>query len=503
MRAVILAPLMDGATVLDPQRCFASSSFITRHDDPLIPNQIFSGRLLNRSFDVSVRVGTVFWGDSSQTTFGALDFANDDHALDVFRQFGVRNRGIEVRVGDPEQFWQDWRVEFTGIAETPSFILVGEGSALRIALSDLSQLLDKPIVQAAYSSGALANKPHPLAIGLPLNVPATMSDPATMQYDCLAGGYVLAVRDQGDPLAVLSQWIPNGLGFQMLISPVGRLTADVEGPRSTLLHRTQFVDGFVEYVLEQFGITNIHPDIYGVLAFLGYELGYFSDKAVTGKQIMDELAASYGAGWFFDKLGRFNLIPLTPPSSTAVAVITESMVIGTVNARPDLARGFSPVAAALRNWHVHSPSEIAGSLTAVGSYQLIAQQLQQPFRAYLRGAPVTKLPDWDVEISEAEMARVTSDFGIGTLLVNETHAQAEADRWRALFADRPWFYDVKVTSTADVLALERFQTIELTVPKVGKGALAVRPFGLDATNVLVVGWDRRGNDLETTLTVRI
>ncbi len=499
MRAIILAPLMDGATVLDPERRYASGGWITAPNDPLRPNKIFQGRLLNRSFDVSVRLGTVFWGDQSQATFGALDLANNDRALDTLLALGVRNRRIEIRVGDPKDWWQDWRVEFVGIAESAEFT----DSSCRITLADLSQSLDKPIMQGFYSAGALANKPYPLALGRPLNVPASLSDPSTLQYDCVdAVGSVLRVRDQGDELSALSQWTPNGRGFRLLVSPVGRITADVEGPASaTSGTRTRIIEGFVEWVLEQFGISGIHPDIYSTLAGLACDLGYFTDAAVTGRQVMDALAASYGAGWVFDKLGRFNLVPLTLPSSTAVAVVTESMVIGTVIARPDLARGFSPVVAALRNWYANTPTEIAGSLTSP-TYQLIAQQLQQPYRNYVRAVPTVSLMlDWQTEIKEADVAKVTADLGIGTLLVDTTHAQTEADRWRDLYAERRWFYEVKVTSTAAILALELGDTIKLTVPQVGKGALAVRPFGLEGKNLVVVGYVRSGNDLETKLTL--
>ena len=499
MRAIILAPLMDGATALDPERRYASGGWITASNDPLRPNQIFQGRLLNRSFDVSVRLGTVFWGDQSQATYGALDLANNDRALDTLLALGVRNRRIEIRVGDAKDWWQDWRVEFVGIAESVDF----PDSSCRITLADLSQSLDKPIMQGFYGAGALANKPYPLALGRPLNVPASLSDPSTLQYDCVdATGSVLRVRDQGDELSALSQWTPNGRGFRLLVSPVGRITADVEGPDSaTSGTRTRTIEGFVEWVLEQFGISGIHPDIYSTLAGLACDLGYFTDAAVTGRQVMDALAASYGAGWVFDKLGRFNLLPLTLPSTTAVAIVTEAMVIGTVTARSDLARGFSPVVAALRNWYANTPTEIAGSLTSP-TYQLIAQQLQQPYRNYVRAVPtVSLLPDWQTEIKEADVAKVTADLGIGTLLVDTTHAQTEADRWRDLYAERRWFYEVKVTSTAAILALELGDTIKLTVPQVGNGALAVRPFGLEGKNLVVVGYVRSGNDLETKLTL--
>lgn len=498
MRAIILAPLMDGATVLDPERRYASGGWITVPNDPLRPNQIFQGRLLNRSFDVSMRLGTVFWGDQSQSTYGALDLSNNDRALDTLLALGVRDRRIEIRVGDPKDWWQDWRVEFVGIAESVEFL----DSSCRITLADLSQSLDKPIMQATYSTGVLANKPYPLALGRPLNVPASLSDPSTLQYDCVdATGSVLNVRDQGDELTALSQWTPNGRGFRLLVSPIGRITADVEGQSSAKSTGTKIIEGFVEWVLEQFGISSIHPDIYSTLAELAYALGYFTDTAVTGRQVMDALAASYGAGWVFDKLGRFNLLPLTLPSTTALAIVTEAMVIGSVIARPDLARGFSPVVAALRNWYANTPTEIAGSLTSP-TYQLIAQQLQQPYRNYVRAAPtVSLLPDWEKEIQEAEVAKVTADLGIGTLLVDTIHAQTEADRWHALYSERRWFYEVKVTSTAAILALELGDTVKLTVPKVGNGALAVRPFGLEGKNLVVVGYVRSGNDLETKLTL--
>ncbi len=501
MRAIILAPLMDGATVLDAERRYASGGWITAPDDPTRPNQIFQGRLLNRAFDVSVRLGTVFWGDQSQSSYGAIELANNDRALDALLSLGVRNRRIEIRTGSPADDWQDWRVEFVGIAESVEFT----DASCRITLANLSQALDKPIVQATYTTGALTNKPYPLSLGRPLNVPAGLSDPSALQYDCVdTTGAVLRVRDQGDELTVTTQWLASGRGFQLLIAPIGRITADVEGPDSaTTVASTASVLGFIEYVLEQCAIagSSAHPKVYGELSALSYELGYFSADPVTGRQLMDALAASYGAGWVFDQLGRFDLVRLSPPEASAVAVITESMVIGTVNARPDLARGFSPVAAALRNWHVHSPAEIAGSLTSP-TYQLIAQQLQQPYRHYVRAIPsVSLLPDWVVEIEEAEVASVSADLGIGTLLVDTTHAQTEANRWRDLYAVRRWFYTVAVTSTADILALNLGDTIAATVPAIGKGSLAVRPFGLENKQLVVVGYDRRGNDLETTLTL--
>jgi hypothetical protein len=493
MIAITISALMDGVTVIDPERRYATGGWTTLSNDSQRPNQIFQDRLLLDFFQISQQLGIVFWGNQSQNTVGKVPLANADRALDGLRTIGVKNRKIEIRSGDPATQWSTWAVEYVGIIEDGKF----NGNVYELIIAPPDQSLDRPLSNEAYASGALSQRIKPIAIGKPLNVPAESANPATLQFDCsqTSSLTVLNVRDQGDlldPIGPPVQWTQAGAGFTLGQAQIGRITADVQGENSGGGdYDTSTLEGFVERVFEACGgrFYSPNPSIATLSSSPGYDLGFFANSPTTGKNVMELLAASYGAGWCFDKQSRFTLVRLLAPTGTPVLEIKETMCVGLPDYDEDTAPGYTPVCAAQRNWHVHSPNEVAGSVLPT----TIGIQLQKPYRVYARAAAPGTAPPVVLanELKESENARsAAADIGIGTLLVNATDAQTEANRWRNLYAVRRGFVTQTVLSSPAVIALELGDLVSLTVPEIGKAPSKKRPFGLNATLLRVVGIER-------------
>jgi len=478
----------------DDERRFSDAGFILKMTDPDRPNEIFRGVILPGEIDLSLEVGCVFWGNKSTFNFGAIDINNAAREFDAFASVLMQDRTIEVRVGDPLDDWADWVIEYTGVVDNVEFL----GDICRINVASAEALLDRPLNAAVYSTSANASiigKTVPYGIGAPLNVPALARVPATLHYDI---GYDAAlVRDNGVALTVTTQWTANGTGFQLLVQPEGRITADmVRTPDSVeTTTRSHYIQGFIEVLLEKLGLDGGLYDDTDSPSALGYKYAFHATQPITAANVMNGLAQSIGGFWWFDALGKLRIRQLVAPAGTADLVIpTTWFSLGAaINSPPDLMPGYSDTCLGQRNWHVNGPTEIANSLTSPTLLQ-IALDLQADYRISKISAASAGSNANEKEKEKNDGARVNGKYpGIGTYLTEAADIQAEATRWGTLRNTARRFYDLPLIAHASVLALQIGQTVEVTAP----GTPA--PLGLTAKKLVVIGWKRNIRASETIL----
>lgn len=467
--AVIIAALYDTADteypdLLDPERRFCTSGFITSPTDSVRPSQIFEGRITDVDLGDSEVAAVGFFGRKASNRAGSITVANVRNELRALREKLSVNRRVEVLSGDPDQDFSTWRVDFVGLLEEAPCngplctLMIGSGAAQ----------LDRVALTPQYSSGPLAGQRQPLTIGTCLNVPAVLQDPAGLIYRYAdAACMIQRVRAQGDELPG-SDFTDNSDGsFELLVAPIGRITCDVIGPASTTDSlNTSSLLGFVHSVLERCQIpVSVVGATVVALNDLEYTYGYHSTSSVTGRQILDELVASIGACYWFDRAGKLQIRQLRGLAATPVAAIDHALH-GVKDAsyarRADRMPGYSTTIAALRNWHVHSANEVAGSVmvTALGA------QLQSDYRYRHDGTAMAVDPSQQMLVDQFEGARVgkVAQVGIGTLLQVAADADAEGNRWAELYAVPREFFEVNALPLPQFSALELMDETELTSP---------------------------------------
>lgn len=501
--AIIISALMDGATVLDPERYFCDHGFTVRMDDTTVAmrNKVFSGRLMSAKIDLGFEVSCIFWGTKAGETKGQIALANADRELDVLGEVGMQDRSIEVRVGNVDQHWSDWEIEFKGVINSSASF---SGDEVVLEVANIANRLERVFNSATYATGdaSIIGENVPRAVGNAYNVPALLINRTTPTY--ATGGNTQLVRSNGVELVPTTQWTAIANGFDLLVAPSGRITADVQGVDSVVNGLdSETLAGFVETILELAGLDPGNRAGMSALESLNYTLGFWAQKPVTLESIMDQLAASYGGYWFFDNDKNLRIQRLEAPSSPVFEINEFFFELGKkIEREPDDKPGYSGTCAGRRNWHVNTPNEIANSLTS--PYLQIAADLQRDYRFRRSGvAPGTPPPpDLSVENTKFEGVKVNqSSGGIGSLFQEASDCQSEATRWRALYSVRRNFYYLPLVdrrdTSAQIRSLRPGQTVAVTAPLEGEK----RPFGLVAKNLVVVGLKRQRENQSILLKV--
>ena len=488
--------------VLDPERYYCDHGFTVRMDDTTVDmqNKVFSGRLMSAKIDLGFEVYCIFWGTKAGETKGQIVLANADRELDVLGEVGMQDRSIEVRVGNVDQHWSDWEVEFVGIINSSASFA---GDEVMLEVANIANKLERVFNATTYTTGdsSIIGENVPRAIGNAYNVPALLINRTTPTY--AVGGTTQLVRSNGVEL-LTSQWTSIANGFDLLVAPSGRITADVQGNDSSNNGLdSEILAGFVESILELAGIDPGNRAGMSGLEALNYTLGFWSQKPVTLDSIMDELAASYGGYWFFDNDRNLRIQRLEAPSGPVFEITDLFFELGKkIEREPDDKPGYSDTCAGRRNWHVNTPNEIANSLTS--PYQQIAAELQRDYRFRRSGvSPGTPPPpDLTAENEKFNGVKVNqASGGIGSLFQEPSDCQSESSRWRALYSVRRNFYYLPLVdrrdTSAQIRALRPGQTVAVTAPLEGEK----RPFGLVSKNLVVVGLKRQRENQSILLKV--
>lgn len=447
---------------------------------------------LGKAITFERRISTIFWGGGqSGASLGAIEIINEDGALDWLLARDLRNLPLTIYVGDDATALASMTVAASAMVDRPESI--GE-SALRLVIADAGLALRQPVQTNNYASGDQAGRPQPVLFGLCLSIPALLTQynavggPALSFHDG-TGFSVSAVYDQGAALTATTQWVTYNSaphhGIRLNQSMAGRITADAYGPIYASSFLSSYIRSIVPHVLDRVGFTDFSQTALNDLSTeLGatYHMGYFADGSVTAAAILDQIADSISGYWYVDRLGQFQIDRLRLPSGSPVLDITEVELKGEVSITLDVAPGLTTTVCSGRNWHVHGPSELAGSIRngANGALLMKDYRFRVPFDVHpvyagaIGGAGGTReaaVVPWGRQASAgSSVTRPPSDAGHGTLLVGVTGAASEATYRGTLFEQPRWFYDCSVElSAVDAATLDPGVCMTLTVTDLKTG----------------------------------
>lgn len=248
----------------------------------------------------------------------------------------------------------------------------------------------------------------------------------------------------------------SGSYFRLGQSPAGLITADVtEGALAT--DRT--VAQLLSRIAQHAGLASEDVDAADVAALdaeCDYEVGVFVGDDRTALEVMDEVASSIGAYYYFDPTGVLRMGRLTDPAAeTPGLTIIEPISVERVRAA-DAGRGVPAWKVTVRyakNWTVQA-SDLAGAVT-------------DDRRAYLAHEYREAVAeDPSIQLWNPAAPALTLE----TLLLEEADAAAEAARLLALYSARRDTFRVVVKMSDDLSALALGDLVGLEYYRYGLAA---------------------------------
>lgn len=283
----------------------------------------------------------------------------------------VAGRAIVIKYGGEDLPESEYRTIFSG---TCGALRSWNNAGFRIEIGDpLEALRQKKatpnvIPQALNTPESVVGKPVPLALGRCRNVSPILIDDVAYTYrvsDAAPAGVgcsaVTAVHDDGAAVS----YTDHGDGtFTLALSPVGTITADVDGATFSGVYKNT-VGGILNGLLTTLGgVSNVSSSHIAALdAAMPYEVGIYVADAVDVLTVMDRLCKGLPIWRAFTRLGQFRCGEFAPPTGTPDLVVDETgTVVGSLSGETD------PVIwkQALRFGRNHTPipeDRAAGSLS--------------------------------------------------------------------------------------------------------------------------------------------
>jgi len=205
---------------------YCSSEAFTTASTDTPANQFFNGRITN---DGSYRnqLGVRHWSAGATISIGAIDLANADGSLDIWRNFEFKNQDIILKRHDSDAGYSAATVLVTGKIERIKF---DNEDIVRVVIRDPLQLLDEPLNTASYDSSPETDAQgllKPVGFGGPRLCDPVLVDGNTLTYHVAdaALAEIAAVYDRGLSIS----WTPLDplIGFKLDQSPDGKITADI------------------------------------------------------------------------------------------------------------------------------------------------------------------------------------------------------------------------------------------------------------------------------------
>ena len=431
-------------------------------------------------------------GGRSIPNFGEIVLANADGGLDGFLAYGWDARRVRVLLGGEGFAYGEFGLVFDGTAEQ----IEVTDEVLTVRLRDWQHKLDKPVQGTLYAGAGsdeggsdLAGVRKPLAFGRALNVRPVMVDPGAGRYqvhdgaiddvDALYVGGIAYTKIAGTPAA--NQYaVDAATGFVTVGgAPLTKqVTCDVRGAKPGATYHTTVADIVEEIVTSQGGLGagDLDSASFTTLNTANDStVGIYVDGAAsrTVLEALDELIASIGGYYGFDRSGKFQVGRLEAPGGTPAATFTAVEILeidrpATALPVHRVRLGYQP------NWTVQVEFQLNGGATA-GRRAFTARVFRHVTAE--EGSVLTMHP-------------LAGDLEINTLLDGSADASAEASRLLNLYkADRDLF---RVRVKTQPFALELADTVRLTYPR----------FGLEAgKGFRVIGLveDAASNEVELTL----
>ena len=240
---------------------------------------------------------------------GFCELNNGDAALDYLTEYSFNTRQFRIYRGAVGAGRGSFTKIYQGVTEQIEF----SDRTVTIRLRDRLYVFDKPLQPNLYNASvqnSLEGKPKPLVFGQATGVPAALIHAANQEYQVNDGAIAaLTVRDRG---VTLSPIAASGGSFTLSGAPAGVVECDVR--------RTSPYGGgddaasvFLWIVRDYAGLAlaDINTASFTALGSTP-QVGMFFNDEIKIIDVLDQLAATIGAFYYFDKndqltIGRFDL----------------------------------------------------------------------------------------------------------------------------------------------------------------------------------------------------
>jgi hypothetical protein len=377
----VLQPYDPGGSPAGVVSLYYSTHGFTTEPGDTPSNTHFEGRLADAITFRRSMFQSGLIGGRSVPGYGVLRLANADGGLDHLADYAWDGRAITVMIGTKGDGYSDYTTIFEGTAQGIEF----DGLELVVQLRDLQHKIDVPM-QAALFAGTggdegvadLTGRRKPLCYGRCLNITPVMLNAASGTYmahpgpiedvDALYVGGVAYTKVGGSPAAnQYSVNVSTGVATVGGAPVTGQVTCDVKGAKpSTYL--TTVADIAKEIVMTQGGLTSGDLDLTSFTdlntansATVGIYINGGSERSILS--VLDELTASIGGFYGFDRSGKFAVGRLEAPTGMADAAYDDTEVLE-LTRLPTAVPAWRIVLGYEPNWTVQVEFQVGGAPAA-------------------------------------------------------------------------------------------------------------------------------------------
>ena len=420
----------------------------------------------------------------SRIGFGDIVLINNDGGLDGISMHGFDGQPVVLRFGaDNAAYPGGFATVFSGTIATAEFDL----GKVVIKVRDKLEQLNLPVAATRYAGNNalpaglegttdnIKGQPKPRAYGTLKNISPVYVNTSKLTYQVHNGTVldIVAVYDRGSSITKGADFATSALlqaaspaaatyitcfaegYFRLGSTPAGQITADVT-QGAAAANRT------AAQILKQLALDVGLPagdisaaDVTALDTANSAELGLWVSDDSAALSALDEVAASVGAWYGFDRTGVLRMGRVIAPAGTPAAVLTTLEVVQ-IERLPsnDTGKGL-PIWRATVNYaknYTVQPSDLAGAVTATT-------------RAYLAlGVRGEQTEDAAIKIKHKLAPEMTRD----TLIVTQAAAATEAARLLALHKVERETYQVDVwLDTALAQSLDLGNVVSLAYPRFG------------------------------------
>lgn len=484
-----LKPLRKVAGVVEtPLRTltFSTQGFVTSSTDEM-PNKVYEARIKTPL----IATRSMFSGNATTTRsvpqYGDLQLENVDGGLDGLAAYSWDGRNVRVYLGGDGFARNDYGLIFRG--KCLSMTIGRKVATLR--LRDVQEELNTPIQPNRYAGTGgnegpsnLKDAVKPLCFGRVYNVTPVVVNPATLKFQVHDGRIngVLAVYDNGATIPPANYTVDAANGyFTLTNTPVGQVTADVEGFHNGTAWLSNSAD-IIKEIAGRCGVlaSEIDATAFSNLATLCPQVvGVYLRDETNALDVLDVLARSIGAFYGTDRQGLLTCGRLDLPTvgDTSVATFDESNILRDQLEPLEKAAFVKKLIVNYRkNWTQQNGDSLAGIVsTDPNAY------------TFKTSASLTASVTDNSVLTAHPYAE---DLTFETVLTEASDALAEATRLMAMYGVPPTMY--KVTTKAQPYALSVNNVVTLLHSR----------FGLSAgrkMRVLAIGERSSRNEIELTL----
>jgi hypothetical protein len=280
-----------------------------------------------------------------ETGIGEMSLANQDGALDAIEDYGLDGRLLRLLIGDDAAAYSSFVVVFAGTMLAARCV----EAEVQILVRDRLLELDKPLLTATYAGtnalpagvegvDDIKGRVKPRAYGVVKEIAPPVVNTARLIYQVSDGPIASldAVYDNAIALTAgatyanqaameatapaagtYRAWLAGGM-FRLGAPPIGQITADAT-QGATAADRT--AAQVIKAVALAAGVPSgdiLAADVTALDAANSAQVGIWINDSSTGRQIAEDMAASVGAWFGFDRLGRFRMARLDAPSGSPV-----------------------------------------------------------------------------------------------------------------------------------------------------------------------------------------